>query len=789
MTVIAISNVLSGAQSPSARQRVSKPTSREIPTVTLTNLPVVTYSSFEPYISSVGPDYERHRRFKKGLLEEHIRLSAVESRATPGSPLSSMPGSALLPNFSTSNLSLRSWEDSLQSPILNQSPARRTFRRRNQEEPESLDTVPSVFFNANFSLSNPRTFDIVNENSELLARSGTGRSDRKSLASNAVLQEKLSWYMDTVEMHLIKEISKASSSFFAALSDLQALNEDASACVAKIAKLRRDLEEIQNAHAFKGAEIAKLHIKRANVAKLMQAIDLVGRIVRMKDQIEAHLDRKENGPAYHLMQEIKALMESAKTEPESINLRHVDALRNIDAEMANVLWRIGTSQGNDLAKTLISDLRAWTDSTNTHATLRRLSDTFNRDHTRKDSMSMSSPTLIAIPEEVRLAVVQHLQGLQQTNFVETGMELYRKEIVREVKAVIKRNLPSIDDDTESIMSGITANQANDRKDRKEKSQALAKSLRQMAPEVFLDMIMTTYASLAEFFRRLQLHQKLLLDLTALSDAVPADLSEVLSNSVDISAGRIQKILGVRAEQNSHLAPSDFYLYLGSTRLFTLECERITGKAPAVLMTTANSQARGFMSWLHLDRVKQLGNVIDRDKWKSEDIPQGTQMQANLLVESATKDPGPWVKSVRIDAAQSANGVNASGSAEKTLAIEEEKFFAVGSVLLLLSILEEYCIAMIALPPLQSDIAANLIEILKVTVLGCLADVALQFASDAGYFACWRDEDRWLEKYYGSSSGIRITGSWDHNIFDTIHSRVRSASPWQRKPINLRIRSY
>ena len=104
--------------------------------------------------------------------------------------------------------------------------------------------------------------------------------------------------MDTVEIHLIKEINAASTSFFAALSDLQELNEDASKCVAKIARLREELGRIQDMHALQGADVTKLHIKRANIARLQQAVDLVGKISRMKNRIEELLEQKENGQAY-----------------------------------------------------------------------------------------------------------------------------------------------------------------------------------------------------------------------------------------------------------------------------------------------------------------------------------------------------------------------------------------------------------------------------------------------------------------------------------------------------------
>jgi hypothetical protein len=74
--------------------------------------------------------------------------------------------------------------------------------------------------------------------------------------------------------------------------------------------------------------------------------------------------------------------------------------------------------------------------------------------------------------------------------------------------------------------------------------------------------------------------------------------------------------------------------------------------------------------------------------------------------------------------ENVNGVNSAESVEKILTIEEEKFFTVGCVVVLIGILEEYCIAIIALPSLQADIAANLIEILKVLCFQSCSNSAL-----------------------------------------------------------------
>ncbi len=91
--------------------------------------------------------------------------------------------------------------------------------------------------------------DVVSERSEVVqptpgsekASNGHAVAPRKALATNAILQEKLSWYMDTVEMHLIQSISTASTTFFTALGSLRELHSEAAESVEKIKALREGI--------------------------------------------------------------------------------------------------------------------------------------------------------------------------------------------------------------------------------------------------------------------------------------------------------------------------------------------------------------------------------------------------------------------------------------------------------------------------------------------------------------------------------------------------------------------
>jgi len=77
--------------------------------------------------------------------------------------------------------------------------------RNGQHASSSVSTIPGVYFDQDFDLKSPRTFDVVSERSDVVPPTSTPRTvhkgnapaPRKVLATNAILQE-LSWYIDTV---------------------------------------------------------------------------------------------------------------------------------------------------------------------------------------------------------------------------------------------------------------------------------------------------------------------------------------------------------------------------------------------------------------------------------------------------------------------------------------------------------------------------------------------------------------------------------------------------------------
>jgi vacuolar protein sorting-associated protein 54 len=72
-------------------------------------------------------------------------------------------------------------------------------------------------------------------------------------------QDELSTHLDTLESHLIHEITLRSTSFFSALSNLQDLHSESASCLAHITDLQESLKEVGEKQARKGLQIIDQH--------------------------------------------------------------------------------------------------------------------------------------------------------------------------------------------------------------------------------------------------------------------------------------------------------------------------------------------------------------------------------------------------------------------------------------------------------------------------------------------------------------------------------------------------
>lgn len=650
-----------------------------------------------------------------------------------------------------------------------------------------LSTIPQLYFDEEFHLENPRTFDVVSEKSDIIKQpakapgtDGTAangaiggepaQTGRKALATNAVLQEKLSWYMDTVEIHLISSISTASKSFFTALGSLRELHSEAADSVERIQVLRKDLQKIDREMALGGLKIVNLRRRRENIRVLTNAVSQLCDVVESVSRCEQLVDSGDIEQAADGLDEVERLMAGEYTrerrtsednEPldqnrKAIDLRGIKALEGASDDLAQLKSRIGAGYENRFLNELLGDLRRHVDGVPPDTTLQRWGSSFQRQRGQRSGAS-TTPAYLTFDDELRSRLLASLTGLARTRYTTAAATSFKTAVLREMKGLIRKQMPSSsDDDVESMVSVST--HRSQQLSQQEKSSILAHNLRALDAEDSYSMLCRVYTGVSESLRRLSVQVKVLLDIASgLEDRSSAgsknrsvspsggrprsasqvaqdeilqilDMSSLLGQAVDIAQSQVTKVLKVRTEQISQLAKEDFLKYFTLNRLFADECEAISGRSGTTLKTVVGNQIRDFVVRFGENQRHGLVEVMDSDRWDARDFGDSENTILTKIIDASTKDIETWTDASRIwtsgeedknsknkependNAQSSTNG--SSKDKVRSAVIDEQRYILSESATAMMRSIEDFQFLMANIPNMIQDIASALLESLK-----------------------------------------------------------------------------
>lgn len=685
------------------------------------------------------------------------------------------------PNLSK-RASLASLASSIETPQIHR---RRSsgVGRRALHAPTPLSTIPTVYFDDNFHLENPRTFDVVSERSEVVkpapgtpderkGQNGSAVGPRKALATNAILQEKLSWYMDTIEVHLISSISTASTSFFAALGELRELHSEAADSVERIKALRKELKELDEEMAIGGLDIVNKKRRRENLKQLGDAVQQLKRVVETVATCEALVDSGEVEKALDAMDSLEKLIagEEQQMGPEHStiqlrNLRGATALQGVTSDLDILRSRIGKTFEARFLNTLLGDLRRHVESVSTSETLQRWSSSSQRSrggHNREPSVY---PAYLSMGEDFRPELLSILSGLHRARHTSPATAAYRDSVLREVRHIIRKPLPaSNDDDADSMMSSSTVGGGR-QKSQQEKSSILARNLRALDPEDAEDLLTKTYIGVGETLRRLGFQVKILLDVTSTLGEPTAgmrspprspnmaaldgrmkqnstqqiqeemhitlDMSNLLGQAVDIAQDKIVKVLRVRSEQSTHLPVEQFLRYFTLNLLFANECEAVSGRSGTALKNVVNGHIKDFVRQLGDSENQTLATGMEADPWNAKDFSDSDKEELLRILSASTEDAEAWSAGTKIWLSSSSNtapvptSAQTNGTSEvptpsanpakpttRPAVIEGESFLLPISAISCLHGLSTFLHLSTGIPSMTSEIASSIISYLS-----------------------------------------------------------------------------
>lgn len=647
--------------------------------------------------------------------------------------------------------------------------------RKAAQGPPPLSTIPTVYFDDDFHLENPRTFDVVSERSEVIQKhkdegNGNAVAPRKTLATNAILQEKLSWYMDTIEIHLINSISTASTTFFTALGSLKELHSEAADSVQRIKALRKELEILDERVAANGLMMVQKQRRQENLRQLSDAIWQLRLITEGVANCESLVDAGEVEKALTSIDSLEMLIAGELEEsseqsemPTLRDLRSASALQGVNSDLTQLRFRIGKAYESQFSYMLSSDVRQHVESVVTADVLLRWSNAAPKRGSYPRSPSVF-PTYLAGTDELKAQLLPVMTGLHRAKHIAIAATAYREEILREIRNLIRRPLPSSNDDDSMSMMSVSTASGGRHMSSQEKSANLARNLRALDPEDAEALLTKIYIGVTETLRRVSTQVKVLLDIaSSLSDQpggdglksppnrspMPSprfdrqtgnqpqpsafaiqeelhkaiDLGNLLAQAVDLANEKIVKILKVRSEQAIHLPLDLFLRYFNLNLFFTYECEAISGRSCSTLKTVVNNHIKEFVQKYRDAEMQKLAQGMESDQWGAKDFSDENTQLLNQILECSTQDTGAWTENSRIwvpyegpkklSSEVVSTDTNGAGKEKvRNAIIESEKFILPNSAILCLDGMGDFLHLIAGIPSMTTDIATSLVAYLQ-----------------------------------------------------------------------------
>lgn len=372
----------------------TRPSKADVPPAPHVSIPKPKLSDFNDYLHEIEPLFDQYQQNHREQ-HEHERMG-FDTTATTTLDVPERSGRNPYGQALSSESLLMDETDTSSSHI--------------NEQLVPLETVPDVFFDPDFTLENPRTFDLVYEGSDI-----TGNL--------SLLQEKLPYYLDTVEQHLVRQIDQRSDSFFEASSNMQTLHQETLECVDQIRFLRNMMQSIQKSACDDGLQVTRLQIRQRNLEHLYTSIQAVKDIIESQQKIQRLVSQGNYFEALDLIYQTRTKKQQIKGD--------IHALRSITSQLDEVESTIGNTMQQDFLSILLSDISY-------------------HQETAESTMSLveTSSEKIVLQEDMdlRQSLEPSVKGLLRTDTLKSTLDDYQQYLLREVKTIVRQRHPTSNED-------------------------------------------------------------------------------------------------------------------------------------------------------------------------------------------------------------------------------------------------------------------------------------------------------------------------------------------------------
>ncbi|XP_078492487.1 vacuolar protein sorting-associated protein 54 isoform X2 [Ciona intestinalis] len=622
-------------------------------------------------------------------------------------------------------------------------------KRALRKSSATLNAIPKIFLHKDFSMMIPTTFTSV-------LNSQDTTNSRKESSSSKLLQEKLSHYLDMVEVAIARQISVQSEAFFKAMSFHEKLHEYLNSTLVKTQQLLLKTQQIRSAIVTCSLRVVQLHRERTNSSNLLTKLHLMVTVHQTQPTIQLLLSTNEYAGSLDLIRTTQDVLHQ--------ELNGIQCFRHLGCQLTEMERVIGQMMKQEMEECFKIEMN------------RPIS----------DGHTCSQPHRVT-------AVTLGLLRLGHFDFIDG----YREEIESSVKRIIK---------------DIVCDAVNQHCDVIMEHETLASKMRMLDFKSWIEMLDCVFDALIVFLRRIKTLIELVSevglasvergdtyrstqgkhkeprvvdvptnhveyndannpfiddsmdDLASYEDELVATaahcyitddqqssqsseqnetettssyseetissedfekLSKVLRSTlcwvVGFQHDRCVKILLAKGKDNSldKLKSSEFLVLAKSVKRYTNEADALispscgdNGESTTTHRRLNNescagingplggaiqSQASRFISRFHDERKNKLSLILDNEVWKQAEVPPELSLLLQNLVDGKLSS--------------SEHEVTRSNKSCELLVLDDRRFAVVGTVLMLLKMVSEYCRCCDDLPMSATDLVHRLRDLL------------------------------------------------------------------------------
>ncbi|XP_072121509.1 vacuolar protein sorting-associated protein 54 [Mobula birostris] len=622
-----------------------------------------------------------------------------------------------------------------------------------------LDQVPKIFLKSDFALEDPLTFSSVLPWSHFGGQHEAGVKGARDGASSRLLQEKLSHYLDVVEVNIAHQISLRSDAFFHAMTSQHELQDYLTKTSQAVKMLRDKIAQIDKVTCEGSLQILRLAVTRNNCVKLYNKLKLMATVHQTQPTVQLLLSTSEFVGALDLIATTQEVLQQ--------ELQGIHSFRHLGSQLCELERLIDKMMVADFSTYAHSDLNRPLEDDQMLEEERLISLVFGLLRQRKldfldiyhDKMLIAARNIIKqivietiaqmdeIDTEVVLKLADQMRMLNFPQWLDLLKNIFssfinflkrvkatlvtirrvvflvldkNQEKTREMEAVSYKKTTGLGHSLDTEVAYLTHEGMfiSDAYDEKELTSSEVETEPQRTAfqnndaygsdsasevECTTDSSSSKEHTSSETPGGLQLMVSDDSRLTELElGRVANNIQELLCSASDICHDRCVKFLMARAKDGflEKLNSSEFVALSRTVEMFVQETEKICNRRSMSLRGALQSQANKFVNRFHEERKTKLSLLLDNERWKQAEVPAEFQDLVN-----STEDGVIALPEKKVTEQQKRKPAD-------FLAVDGEKYAVVGTVLLLIRIIFEYCQCVDDIPSITTDMLTRLADLLK-----------------------------------------------------------------------------